>query len=122
MSKCNCHNDIIRDGTGQLTRLLKALDPSYAKVDERSLADLLNFAKGYADLVRFYDIPQSRLYADNKPVSWLEFFRRDMAVIAASISTLDLAGIKGRYFSMRKAVENYPSAHSYSRVFCEWGV
>ena len=117
MSNCNCHSDTLRDGASQLGRMLKALDPAYAKVDERSLADLLNFAKGYADLIRFYDIPESRMLEKGKQVSWLEFFRRDMAVIAASIATLDMASIRQSYISSRNSAENFPGGNSFAKIF-----
>ena len=42
---CHCEEPARRDGAGQLQRFLKALDPSFAPVDGRSLEDLLVFAK-----------------------------------------------------------------------------
>lgn len=93
---CNCHSEISRDGSGQLNRYLKALDPSYAPVDDRSIEDLLVFAKRYANQIRFYDIPGSKIDdpTDAAKISWREFFRRDVAVIGASIATIDLAKFK----------------------------
>ncbi len=44
-----------RDGTGQRQRFPAALDSSYAKVDERSVDDLLRFAAEYAKEVKFFD-------------------------------------------------------------------
>src|SRR5215510_14889959 len=44
-----------RDGTGQRQRFPAALDPSYAKVDERSMNDLLQFAAEYAKELKFFD-------------------------------------------------------------------
>ena len=58
---CNCHNEVSRDGSGQLGRFLKALDPLYAPIDDRSIKDLLVFAKRYANQIRFYDIPGSNV-------------------------------------------------------------
>nr|VFK62403.1 MAG: Baseplate J-like protein [Candidatus Kentron sp. UNK]VFK70490.1 MAG: Baseplate J-like protein [Candidatus Kentron sp. UNK] len=43
-----------RDGTSQVKRDLKALDPDYVSMDERSLADLLAFGRAYArELIYF---------------------------------------------------------------------
>ena len=56
---CNCSGEVSRDGSGQLSRYLKALDPTYAPVDDRSIEDLLVFTKRYANQIRFYDIPGS---------------------------------------------------------------
>jgi hypothetical protein len=44
-----------RDGSSQAARRLAALDPDYAQVDERSLADLLEFARQYAKKLRYYN-------------------------------------------------------------------
>src|ERR1043165_6934845 len=100
MSQCNYHSDIVRGGSGQLQRYLKALDPSYAPVDGRSIEELLVFAKRYAKQIRFYDVPESSIQeADPKKptATWNEFFRRDIAVIAASLAVIDLEQIKKDY-------------------------
>lgn len=46
---------IPRGGTKQSDRFLPALDPDYVKVDERSLRDLLAFAKAYAHELKYYN-------------------------------------------------------------------
>src|SRR4051812_37352579 len=120
MSQCNCHSDIVRDGSGQLQRYLKALDPSYAPVDGRSLEDLLVFAKRYAKQIRFYDVPESSIQeADpKKPIAtWSEFFRRDMAVIAASISVIDLEQIKKDYDETNAHLSQHPSQEVYAALY-----
>ena len=63
---CNCHSEVSRDGSGQLSRFLKALDPAYARIDDRSINDLLVFAKRYANQIRFYDIPGSEDHEADK--------------------------------------------------------
>src|SRR4051812_36655694 len=42
-----------RDGTSQASRQLPALDPGSAPIDERSVADLLRFVRGYAGELRY---------------------------------------------------------------------
>lgn len=44
-----------RDGTSQTARRQKALEPDYVSVDERSLVDLLAFARDYAKELSYYD-------------------------------------------------------------------
>ncbi|MCP4996285.1 MAG: hypothetical protein GY934_21300 [Gammaproteobacteria bacterium] len=44
-----------RDGTSQKQRLLAALEPDYVSVDERSLKDLLEFARVYAKELNYYN-------------------------------------------------------------------
>ncbi|PSL44798.1 hypothetical protein CLV51_105170 [Chitinophaga niastensis] len=119
MSNCQCHTEINRDGSGQLNRYLSALDPSYAAVDGRSLEDLLVFARRYAAQIRFYDIPGSTIKDDTVPakVSWAEFFRRDMAVIAASIGTIDLDAIKKDYDDLHTQLDLHPDADIFESLF-----
>ena len=44
------------DGTNQLQRLLPALEADYIVPDERSLSDLVEYARGVAAEIRFYDL------------------------------------------------------------------
>ena len=116
---CNCNSEINRDGSGQLSRYLKALDPSYALIDDRSIEELLAFTKRYANQIRFYDIPESNVTGeeDKTKISWREFFRRDMAVIAASISLTDTDQIKKDYDELRAKVDANPSHNIYKDLF-----
>lgn len=119
MKNCNCHYEMPRDGSGQLGRYLKALDPGYAPIDGRSLEDLLVFAKSYAAQIRFYDIPYSQPDDGIAPehVSWREFFRRDMAVIAASISVVDTAQLKRDYDQNREHLDAHPDSDALNDLF-----
>ncbi|MEI6756335.1 MAG: hypothetical protein WCK85_00660 [Chlorobium sp.] len=119
MKNCKCNHELPRDGSGQAGRYLKALDPSFAPIDGRSIEELLVFAKRYAAQIRFYDLPESRIDDDTAPekVSWLEFFRRDMAVIAASISLVDTAKLKGDYDENREKLESQPASTGLHDLF-----
>jgi CarboxypepD_reg-like domain len=119
MSNCHCNTDIILDGSGQLGRYLKALDPAYAPIDDRSIEDLLLFAKRYAGQIRFYDIPGSNINDDVPPgkVNWREFFRRDMAVIAASVAVLDISNLKKEYDELRERLDADPSSEKLAAAF-----
>jgi hypothetical protein len=116
---CHCHNEITRDGSGQLNRYLKALDPSYAPIDDRNIEDLLVYAKRYASQIRFYDTPDSGVVS-NEPVekiSWREFFRRDMAVIAASVANWDFLQVKKDYDETRKRLDENPKPELFAALF-----
>jgi hypothetical protein len=119
MSNCHCTTDITPDGSGQLGRYLKALDPSYAPIDDRSIDDLLLFAKRYAGQIRFYDIPGSYISDGVQPgkVSWREFFRKDMAVIAASIAVLNISNVKNEYDELRERLDAEPSPEKLAATF-----
>jgi len=57
-----------RDGVSQRNRLLRALEPDYVAVDERSWSDLLKFAQDYARTLQYYD-------ESNTPQgNWSSFF------------------------------------------------
>lgn len=69
----NIQNPLLRDGSSQQQRLLKALLPAYVSVDERSMEDLVAFASNYARLIAFYD-------SDNTPKgNWSGFFDGQVA-------------------------------------------
>lgn len=116
---CNCNSEIRRDGSGQVSRFLQALDPSYALIDDRSIEDLLVFTKRYANQIRFYDIPESNQGSepDTSKISWREFFRRDMAVISASVSLTDTSQIKKDYDELRAKLDAHPSHNIFADLF-----
>lgn len=118
MTGCHCHCEAPRDGSGQRGRYLAALDPSYAPVDGRTIEDLLVFAKRYAAQIRFYDVPGGEV-PDGPPerVSWREFFRRDMAVIAASIARVDTEQLEKDYGELRAAFEAKPGRATFAALF-----
>jgi hypothetical protein len=71
----NCSNTkhpLFRDGTSQQQRLLKALLPSFVSVDERSMDDLIAFAKKYAEEINFFD--QNNSTNGN----WVDFFTQEI--------------------------------------------
>ena len=44
-----------RDGTSQADRPLPALDPAWARIDDRTVQDFLAFAREYAAGLKFFD-------------------------------------------------------------------
>ncbi len=119
MCNCHCNTGINRDGSGQRTRYLQALDPAYIPVDERSIEDWLVFARRYAEQIRFYDMPASKINdpTDPKKIDWREFFRRDMAVIASSIAVTDPLLVKNTYDTARAALEQDPTPLTFAPLF-----
>ena len=59
-----------RDGTHQYNRLLRELESDYVAVDERSLADWLEFAQQYAKELKYFDDN------DQHQGDWAAFFNR----------------------------------------------
>ncbi|MGZ4034416.1 MAG: baseplate J/gp47 family protein [Bacteroidia bacterium] len=77
---CNTKNPLLRDGTSQQQRLLKALLPSYVSVDERSMQDLITFANNFGKEINYFDV--------NNTVAgdWQSFFK-DMVIDEAGQTT-----------------------------------
>lgn len=67
-------------GTSQLQRALEALNAGYAKVDERSAADLVLFAKKYGFYLNYYDLTNS-IKGD-----WQPLMQKDAAVTIAWVA------------------------------------
>jgi|GEM_PF-374670 len=115
---CHCNGEIMRDGSGRLGRYLKALDPAYAPVDDRSIEELLVFTKKYANQIRFYDVSGGdNGNGQNIVTSWREFFRRDIAVIVASVAMTDLAQIRKDYDELRVKLDARPVYGVYKDLF-----
>ena len=54
--KCDHKHPLKRDGLSQAQRVLPALDPAYAKIDDRSTSELLKFAYEYAKHIKYFDL------------------------------------------------------------------
>lgn len=80
---CTHINPLQHSGSSQLQRLLKALTPSFVKIDERSTADLMLFAKEYARYIKFFN-------ANNIAESdWQAFMQWDVSAVLAELSQTD---------------------------------
>ena len=69
---CLTKNPLVRDGTSQQQRLLKALLPSYVLVDERSMKDLVQFANKLASEINFHEFDE--LTETTALSNWVDFF------------------------------------------------
>ncbi|SMO71813.1 baseplate J/gp47 family protein [Fodinibius sediminis] len=67
---CLSQNPLVRDGTSRRQRLLKTLLPSYAPVDERSMKDLVNFARKFAGEINYFESDSAAPDGE-----WDDFFR-----------------------------------------------
>ncbi|RYY36059.1 MAG: hypothetical protein EOP59_14865, partial [Sphingomonadales bacterium] len=79
---------ILNDATSQLDRARGAPAPDTVAVDGRSLAQLLAFAAGYGELIRFYDL-------DDRPAGdWSAFFAADPTIGYAMQLAIDLPEVE----------------------------
>ncbi|MDE2427982.1 MAG: baseplate J/gp47 family protein, partial [Burkholderiales bacterium] len=72
-------------GMTQTERMLPALDPASAPLDERSQAELIAFAPGFAKLINYVD------FQGNTDKDWSHFFETDICYLLAEICSLDQA-------------------------------
>ncbi|WP_114782552.1 baseplate J/gp47 family protein [Botryobacter ruber] len=85
-SKCDNRNPLVRSGVNQYERVLQALLPGHASVDERDDADLILFAKNYASQLKYFNATN---VAEG---DWQVFMRMDVSVTLASLVKLEVAG------------------------------
>lgn len=88
---CDNRNEYVRTGVSQQERVLAALLPTYAQVDERNYADLILFAKEYARYLNYFN---DQLVADKNAAmdadgDWTVFMKMDISVVLATLSKLD---------------------------------
>lgn len=76
------HPQTFGDGTSQLQRKLPALDPQYVAIEERSIENLLDIIRNYAESLPYYD-------ADDRSnsVRWTEFLPDANDLTAREIAT-----------------------------------
>ncbi len=89
-------NNVLSEGAA----VQKALDPSYIKVDERSLIDQLSFVADYGRLINFYD------QDNNKNKHWNEFFLQDPLILLALIAKTEYVGLHERYFLLMEKLRS----------------
>lgn len=84
---CNDNRDplkLVRDGTSQNQRPFQALDPTYAPVNEHTVAHGMVFAKRYAAFLKYYN-------AQNQASgTWEKFFSQDVSVLLAVAAIQDI--------------------------------
>ncbi|MBF0383848.1 MAG: hypothetical protein HQL69_22760 [Magnetococcales bacterium] len=89
--RCTPQKEVRNRGITQNERVFTALGGSYVQLDERSFPDLLQFAVGFASLVRFYDT-SNRADGD-----WLDFFLNDPPLFFAYANSLNLAQLEAEF-------------------------
>ncbi|MBN1480888.1 hypothetical protein EH223_00225 [candidate division KSB1 bacterium] len=88
ISICDVKNPLVRDGSSQRQRLIEALKPENAKIDDRSMADMICFAQRYARELQYYDS------ANKAAGDWQSFIENDISTIVAQITKKDLNPFK----------------------------
>lgn len=103
MSKdCEHMNPLIRGGTSQDERYPAALKPDYAKVDEKSMLDLLTFIKKYSGEYSYYRLDNQ---ADG---NWEIFFSNNAASRIADVATFDINKAIALLFELSNKIQSGP--------------
>jgi hypothetical protein len=98
-SCCNIPYPIERSGTSQIDRVIKELVPSYIKIDERSIADIVAFAHEYGGLLNYYN-------TDNlKDGNWQPFFESSNTVLLAMITAKNMKAVDFEFETLLDAFE-----------------
>jgi hypothetical protein len=101
-------NPIKRDGVSRRQRKLEALNPSFVKVDERTLEDFLVFALDFSRQVQFYNL-------SNQPDgNWEDFWGFDPTVVIAVIGKSNPLPAK---LALESELALPPSAQGLQRIF-----
>ena len=98
---------LVREGTSQDSRSSKALDPSYAPVNERTVAHSMVFAQAYAALLKYFN-EQNSAAGD-----WVPFFGSDVSVQIAIAAIEDVEAYKANtksWFDYLNNLENQSHA------------
>ena len=91
-------------GTSQSDRLFKALLPEHIKIDERSEADMMNFAAKYGELVRFFN-------SRNTPSgNWDKFLNNDISIFLSTIIATNIRNIDEHHILHLNELERARSA------------
>ena len=107
---CDDKNPLTREGVDRLTRKLLSLPPTFAKVDDRSMEEILLFARKYAAYLKYKNTDN----ADQG--TWEPLMKMDISVVLSVLLALDLLQLSDYLKLLRKktklaiAAENDPEA------------
>lgn len=84
MMACNDKNPLIREGLDRLSRELESLSPDFAPVDDRSMEDLMLFAKRYAAFLNYKNLENTN------DGTWEDLMKKDISVVLAILLSIDV--------------------------------
>ncbi|HEY9341208.1 MAG TPA: hypothetical protein VIQ23_06475, partial [Hanamia sp.] len=93
-------NPLQRDGVSQKERLLKALLPENAKIDDRKMEDILLFATEYSRLINYYNT------GNNRDGDWSCFYENDPCIQLALLATIDTDSIETAFKKLEENIAN----------------
>lgn len=107
MSRCEeTLNPLERDGSNRQQRLVAALDPSFAPVDERDVAELLIYARALARKLVFHPVAGPEATGANRAdvTTWTEFIDADISTLVAHVGAYDVEEAREEFIAAAAAV------------------
>ena len=102
MASCDKRGPLSRSGHAQPDRTLAERDPGYFKLDERDTADLILFARRFAQHLRYYD-------GNNAEAGdWSAYFDNDISTTLASLVKAPVEQFRKTLADTRKFLEDEP--------------
>jgi hypothetical protein len=119
-SDCKNRNPLQRSGVNQYQRVLAALLPTHAKVDERDYADLILFARNYASQLNYFNS------ANSLDGNWQALMSMDVSVTLATLIKLDVQGCFSYVKDLQRKVQETNIASvgdlkNYFKILCDVG-
>src|SRR5687768_3434598 len=102
-------------GSSQLQRVVKALLPSHAKIDDREAADLILFAKRYSAYLNYYN------GLNETESNWQALMSMDVSVTLAAIAKTDVKAyddfLKLTYNTIRESSSEADRKKFFKTIF-----
>ncbi|MBK8565147.1 MAG: hypothetical protein IPN76_17860 [Saprospiraceae bacterium] len=112
------HPLLLHPGVNQRKREVVELSPTYAQVDDRDLADLLNWFYGYSKQVNFHEyIKESEAVEYIALSDWSSFFEQSIPFLLARIAKTDIASLALAMQKMEDGVRSNPASGSLLPIF-----
>ncbi len=99
------------NGTHQASRLLKALDPSYVRLEDRDMAVMLSFVADLSKHIKYYNLN------NQEEGDWNNFYTSDITIVLASVISTDLEKIEERFNII---IENFYKSQSVTKRVAEF--
>ena len=96
------------NGTHQSTRLLKALDPEYVRLEDRNMAIMLSFIADLSKHIKYYNLE------NEEDGNWNDFYTSDISIVLASIISTDLEKIEE---SFNQIISNFYKTQNFEERF-----
>ncbi len=107
-----------RTGTSQRTRLIEALDNTYAPIDGKTLADRLNIISKCALQINFYEYQKNQIEGEYQELDdWSHFFKNSLPFQLSILSKVSTANLDEQFTLLYEELKKNPSKQSLESLF-----